>query len=376
MLYVFVCGALPFDGNPLHSLKMRVLSGKFRIPYFMSCDCEHLIRHMLVVDPEKRYSLALIRQHKWTRTSLKTEIEKSAERLSETLQNCHLSESGDDNLEDLDMSIIEGIANKLSVEPKEVLNSVTTRQFDQLYALYHLVNDASQFVSASSTSAPPSPPLLPIIPSTSQRKSSITTGVVEREPTPTSLVPNVSTVRRHTFGPETNATDGKSPQLIAPPALYLTPPMGATTMMQPIANLPFAPPNYPITNMDLLKPPPVLLMANNNMGRRASDGQANYARASTETCTKTSPLAQPTRQQKQQQQQSSSQCCASPSKSSAAYNLQPKVSSHQAILPFSYFKRKRHSLTDTNEITSRQRRSGFLSNFGTSMVDRLVLLIF
>lgn len=330
----------------------------------MSCDCEHLIRHMLVVDPDKRYSLAQIRQHKWTRTSLKAELDNSTEKLSETLQNCHLNESGNDSLGDLDMSIIEGIASQLNVEPKEVLTSVTTRQFDQFYALYHLVNDASQFVPASS-SAPPSPPLLPIIPSTSQRKSSITTGVVEREPTPTNLVPNVSSVRRHTFGPETNAADGQSAQLIAPPALYLTPPMGAATMMLPIANLPFAPPNYPITNMDLLKPPPVLLMANNNMGRRASDGQANYARASSDTCTKTSPLAQPARQQ-----QSSSQCCASPSKSSTAYNQQSKVSSHQATLPFSYFKRKRHSLTDTNEITSRQRRFGFFSNFGNSMVDR------
>lgn len=36
VLYVLVCGALPFDGSTLQSLRDRVLSGRFRIPYFMS----------------------------------------------------------------------------------------------------------------------------------------------------------------------------------------------------------------------------------------------------------------------------------------------------------------------------------------------------
>lgn len=36
VLYVLVCGALPFDGSTLQDLRARVLSGKFRIPFFMS----------------------------------------------------------------------------------------------------------------------------------------------------------------------------------------------------------------------------------------------------------------------------------------------------------------------------------------------------
>lgn len=36
VLYVLVCGALPFDGSTLQILRTRVLSAKFRIPYFMS----------------------------------------------------------------------------------------------------------------------------------------------------------------------------------------------------------------------------------------------------------------------------------------------------------------------------------------------------
>ena len=33
---MLVCGALPFDGSTLPSLRARVLSGKFRVPFFMS----------------------------------------------------------------------------------------------------------------------------------------------------------------------------------------------------------------------------------------------------------------------------------------------------------------------------------------------------
>ena len=36
VLYVLVCGALPFDASSLHALRDRVLSGRFRIPFFMS----------------------------------------------------------------------------------------------------------------------------------------------------------------------------------------------------------------------------------------------------------------------------------------------------------------------------------------------------
>lgn len=94
MLYVLVCGALPFDGSTLQSLRDRVLSGRFRIPYFMStgaaclyirttytqlawpfcplctsklsfADCESLIRKMLVLEPSKRYTIPQIKRHRW-----------------------------------------------------------------------------------------------------------------------------------------------------------------------------------------------------------------------------------------------------------------------------------------------------------------------
>ncbi|XP_011496992.1 PREDICTED: serine/threonine-protein kinase SIK2-like [Ceratosolen solmsi marchali] len=65
VLYVLVCGALPFDGSTLQSLRDRVLSGRFRIPYFMTTDCENIIRKMLVLEPSKRYTISQIKKHRW-----------------------------------------------------------------------------------------------------------------------------------------------------------------------------------------------------------------------------------------------------------------------------------------------------------------------
>lgn len=416
VLYVLVCGALPFDGHTLQSLRSRVVSGKFRIPYFMSCDCEHLIRHMLVVDPEKRYSLSQIKNHRWftasssmmgqssstttpsllaahlsnltvdatdntssppslkvstTSSSVNTTTTTSSHQLSQPITHlCDSSvttglgssfaedvETAEDDLDDwdeCDFGLVEWISSRLNLESSTpILESVVSRSYDHFYAMYHLLKDAQEMsclhsghynrhhhhhqpshihphssLLPSSTSctpcssAPPSPPLLPIVAAgQGQRKSSITTGVVERDPSPSStagqtlysttitagggIVTNISpnstspvTVptasllsastaaqcqRRHTFGPEgTSGAVTSSQTMFTPPLLFLTPPTTGgvsavigTTLPPPTQNLPSADPNYPISHMDLLKPPPVLLI-NNWTGRRASDTTATY----------------------------------------------------------------------------------------------------
>lgn len=41
----------------LQELRERVLRGKYRIPFYMSTDCENLLKKFLVLNPAKRYSL-------------------------------------------------------------------------------------------------------------------------------------------------------------------------------------------------------------------------------------------------------------------------------------------------------------------------------
>ncbi|XP_071000924.1 serine/threonine-protein kinase SIK1-like [Oncorhynchus clarkii lewisi] len=65
VLYVLVCGVLPFDGPSLPALRQRVREGRFRIPFYMSQDCENLVRRMLVIEPAKRITVARIKKHRW-----------------------------------------------------------------------------------------------------------------------------------------------------------------------------------------------------------------------------------------------------------------------------------------------------------------------
>ncbi|XP_078675687.1 MAP/microtubule affinity-regulating kinase 3-like isoform X22 [Branchiostoma floridae x Branchiostoma belcheri] len=59
ILYTLVSGSLPFDGQNLKELRERVLRGKYRIPFYMSTDCENLLKRFLVLNPLKRGSLEL-----------------------------------------------------------------------------------------------------------------------------------------------------------------------------------------------------------------------------------------------------------------------------------------------------------------------------
>nr|XP_022899756.1 serine/threonine-protein kinase par-1-like isoform X2 [Onthophagus taurus] len=124
VLYVIVCGSLPFDGRTLQALKNVVIEGKFRIPYFMTEECEHLIRHMLVVDPEKRLTISQIEKHPWLMDSpiVDTGPEWEAQ-------------------QQINLTVIDHMMQLPGLSQGMILSSLRANSFDHIYAIYNLLVD-------------------------------------------------------------------------------------------------------------------------------------------------------------------------------------------------------------------------------------------
>jgi len=65
ILYALVCGFLPFEDPDTTKLYKKILSGKYVVPDFLSSEVVDLLAAILTQDPEKRPSIATIRQHPW-----------------------------------------------------------------------------------------------------------------------------------------------------------------------------------------------------------------------------------------------------------------------------------------------------------------------
>lgn len=128
VLYVLVCGSLPFDGPSLPALRQRVTEGRFRIPFFMSQDCENLIRKMLVVDPARRISMAQIKQHRW----MLADPTAAHQTLSHSMTEYN------SNLGDYNEPVL-GIMNTLGIDRQKTIESLQSSSYNHFSAIYYLL---------------------------------------------------------------------------------------------------------------------------------------------------------------------------------------------------------------------------------------------
>ncbi|XP_055532041.1 uncharacterized protein LOC129722550 isoform X2 [Wyeomyia smithii] len=313
VLYVLVCGALPFDGATLHDLRSVVVAGKFRIPFFMSQECEHLIRHMLVVEPEKRYTLKQIAHHKWLE-------------MYNTIPILETGSYQQTESANLDTIVMTHMLQLPGLTADMIAQSVHENRFDHIYAIYYLLVDKLKQKRKEKSRLQHHASLA----YSRSRKTSITTGVVDRtevikndslerlspltstgspilnmsagiaatdelekyeldsaniartpESTdhlfPPTCANTSANTRRHTVGPGDVAHE----QALANPNAPINFKVGPAELQPPTQNVPINIPmlqNQPVHNLTikdqhLLKPPTV--MGASAFGRRASDGGAN-----------------------------------------------------------------------------------------------------
>ncbi|XP_040001092.1 serine/threonine-protein kinase MARK1 isoform X2 [Xiphias gladius] len=123
ILYTLVSGSLPFDGQNLKELRERVLRGKYRIPFYMSTDCENLLKKLLVLNPGKRGSLQQVMKDRWMNVGHDTEELKP---FTEPEQD----------LNDLDRIELMGT---MGFPQEEVTKALDSQKYNEVTATYLLL---------------------------------------------------------------------------------------------------------------------------------------------------------------------------------------------------------------------------------------------
>lgn len=65
VLYVLVCGKVPFDDQNMPALHAKIKRGVVEYPNWLSAECKHLISRMLVVNSAQRATMSEVINHPW-----------------------------------------------------------------------------------------------------------------------------------------------------------------------------------------------------------------------------------------------------------------------------------------------------------------------
>uniref|UniRef100_A0A8C7P9K8 non-specific serine/threonine protein kinase n=1 Tax=Oncorhynchus mykiss TaxID=8022 RepID=A0A8C7P9K8_ONCMY len=140
ILYTLVSGSLPFDGQNLKELRERVLRGKYRIPFYMSTDCENLLKKLLVLNPGKRSSLEQIMRDRWMNVGHE----------EEELKPHQEPEPDWNDTKRIELMITMGF-------PKEdITDALTGQKYDETMATYLLLGRKPAEFEGMAPSIPPS----------------------------------------------------------------------------------------------------------------------------------------------------------------------------------------------------------------------------
>ena len=263
ILYVLVSGSLPFDGQTLQDLRSRIVSCQYRIPFYLSRDCESLIRGLLVVEPSKRLSLSFIARHRWLVTNMETvhhqRLLDDMDMVDENTHKMVLSEIMLERVVELAGRESEGVS------AGTVRESVIENKCDDLSAMYHLLlhNNTVQVTHDQHGSTDRV--------AEAGDMTRLTEVYTEAEAGQGSECSVTRSGRRHTLGPANNSI----PPLLQSPPQYshinkILPQINLPQNLPFVSNKPFT--DFSVKNQDLLRAP----QSNIQMGRRSSDCGVHY----------------------------------------------------------------------------------------------------
>lgn len=128
ILYVMLCGRLPFDDDYIPALFKKINGGIFTLPSFLSPAVKSLLQSMLTVDPLKRITIAQIRQLDWFKKGLPDYLQPLPEQEQ-------IPEG------DVDESIVSEIMKKMGFSRETVVVALKEKENNQIKVAYELVLD-------------------------------------------------------------------------------------------------------------------------------------------------------------------------------------------------------------------------------------------
>ncbi|ORY04221.1 Pkinase-domain-containing protein [Basidiobolus meristosporus CBS 931.73] len=75
VLYVLVCGRVPFEGANMPTLHAKIKKAHVEYPDWLSCECKSLLSRILVADPSERATMDEIIQHPWMNIDYESPVE-------------------------------------------------------------------------------------------------------------------------------------------------------------------------------------------------------------------------------------------------------------------------------------------------------------
>ncbi|KAG0205565.1 Protein kinase [Mortierella sp. GBA30] len=145
ILYVMLCGRLPFDDDYIPLLFKKINGGIYSLPSFLSPETKYLLTSMLVVDPLKRITIAEIRQNAWFNIGLPEYLKPLPQGLT------------DDSFCNLQEDIVTELMKKMNFSKETIVQALEERQNNQIKVAYQLVVDHRRMIENASHMSPQKP---------------------------------------------------------------------------------------------------------------------------------------------------------------------------------------------------------------------------
>ncbi|ODV73040.1 KIN1/KIN2 family serine/threonine-protein kinase [Cyberlindnera jadinii NRRL Y-1542] len=164
VLYVLVCGKVPFDDQSVSVLHEMIKKGKVEYPSFLSSEVISLLSRMLVVNPNKRAHLSEVLSHPWMtkgfegppasfvphRVPLTLPLDQD---VVDEIVRLEFGQNGEQVMDDLTRiissryyqdSVLNWRSNSQHLDSQEGMNINPTMGFHPLISIYYLVDEMLQ----------------------------------------------------------------------------------------------------------------------------------------------------------------------------------------------------------------------------------------